>query len=44
MTYEAACVFGIARPGPVLSFLPIILLGILFGLAMDYEVPRVPDA
>jgi putative drug exporter of the RND superfamily len=30
--------FGIARPGPVLSFLPIILLGILFGLAMDYEV------
>jgi putative drug exporter of the RND superfamily len=33
-----ARVFGIARPGPVLSFLPIILLGILFGLAMDYEV------
>jgi hypothetical protein len=31
-------VFGIAAPGPVLSFLPIILLGILFGLAMDYEV------
>jgi putative drug exporter of the RND superfamily len=31
-------VFGIARSGPVLSFLPIILLGILFGLAMDYEV------
>ena len=30
--------FGIARPGPVLSFLPIILLGIFFGLAMDYEV------
>ena len=30
--------FGIAKPGPVLSFLPIILLGILFGLAMDYEV------
>jgi uncharacterized membrane protein YdfJ with MMPL/SSD domain len=30
--------FGIARPGPILSFLPIILLGILFGLAMDYEV------
>ncbi len=33
-----AGVFGIARPGPILSFLPIILLGILFGLAMDYEV------
>ena len=31
-------VFGIAKPGPILSFLPIILLGILFGLAMDYEV------
>jgi RND superfamily putative drug exporter len=31
-------IFGIARPGPILSFLPIILLGILFGLAMDYEV------
>ena len=31
-------VFGIARSGPILSFLPIILLGILFGLAMDYEV------
>ena len=31
-------VFGIASPGPVLSFLPIILLGVLFGLAMDYEV------
>ena len=30
--------FGIPRSGPVLSFLPIILLGILFGLAMDYEV------
>lgn len=24
--------------GPVISFLPIILMGILFGLAMDYEV------
>jgi putative drug exporter of the RND superfamily len=33
-----AGLFGIARPGPVLSFLPIVLLGILFGLAMDYEV------
>lgn len=33
-----AHVFGISTPGPVLSFLPIILLGILFGLAMDYEV------
>ncbi|MET0695679.1 MAG: MMPL family transporter [Propionibacteriaceae bacterium] len=24
--------------GPVVSFLPIILMGVLFGLAMDYEV------
>ena len=30
--------FSIATPQPVLSFLPIVLLGILFGLAMDYEV------
>jgi len=25
-------------PGPILSFLPIILMAVLFGLAMDYEV------
>jgi len=30
--------FGIAAPGPILSFLPVLLVGILFGLAMDYEV------
>ncbi|MGI5224581.1 MMPL family transporter [Actinoallomurus sp. CA-142502] len=29
---------GVATPGPLISFLPIILIGILFGLAMDYEV------
>ncbi|MGC2939135.1 MULTISPECIES: MMPL family transporter [unclassified Brevibacterium] len=29
---------GIDSTGPVISFLPIILMGILFGLAMDYEV------
>ncbi|WP_166980148.1 MMPL family transporter [Paramicrobacterium fandaimingii] len=29
---------GVARTGPVISFLPIILMGVLFGLAMDYEV------
>lgn len=28
----------VARTGPVLSFLPIILMGVLFGLAMDYQV------
>lgn len=26
------------QPGPILSFLPILLLAVLFGLAMDYEV------
>ncbi|HEY0964930.1 MAG TPA: MMPL family transporter [Candidatus Saccharimonadales bacterium] len=30
--------FGIAdAPGPIVSFIPIISIGILFGLAMDYE-------
>ncbi|HEY5249752.1 MAG TPA: MMPL family transporter, partial [Dermatophilaceae bacterium] len=29
---------GVAATGPILSFLPILLVGILFGLAMDYEV------
>lgn len=31
-------VFGIQSTGPVLSFLPVILVGILFGLAMDYQL------
>lgn len=30
--------FGFEAPGPVLNFLPIIVVGVLFGLAMDYEV------
>ncbi|MCA1224613.1 efflux RND transporter permease subunit [Saccharopolyspora sp. 6M] len=29
---------NVARTGPVISFMPIVLMGILFGLAMDYEV------
>ncbi len=29
---------GVDVPGPLVSFLPILLIGILFGLAMDYEV------
>lgn len=30
--------FGISEaPGPIVSFIPIIAIGILFGLAMDYE-------
>ncbi|WP_404434388.1 MMPL family transporter [Microbacterium lacus] len=28
----------IARVGPVISFMPIVLMGVLFGLAMDYQV------
>jgi len=31
-------VFGVHEPGPVLSFLPTILIGVLFGLAMDYQL------
>ena len=31
-------VFGVHDPGPILSFLPIIETGILFGLAMDYQL------
>ncbi|HEY2642876.1 MAG TPA: MMPL family transporter [Galbitalea sp.] len=33
-----APVFGLHSTGPVLNFLPIILVGILFGLAMDYQL------
>ena len=29
-------VFNVESPGPILNFLPTILVGILFGLAMDY--------
>ncbi len=31
-------VLHVGEPAPVISFLPILLMGILFGLAMDYEV------
>ena len=30
--------FGVTNPAPLLCFLPIILVGILFGLAMDYQL------
>jgi RND superfamily putative drug exporter len=33
-----ADLFSVAQPGPIVSFLPVLLIGILFGLAMDYEV------
>lgn len=28
----------VARVGPIISFMPIVLMGVLFGLAMDYQV------
>lgn len=33
-----APLFGVTSTGPILSFLPVILIGILFGLAMDYQL------
>ncbi|NLB46358.1 MAG: MMPL family transporter, partial [Microbacteriaceae bacterium] len=33
-----ADLLNVHHAGPVLSFMPIILMGVLFGLAMDYEV------
>jgi RND superfamily putative drug exporter len=33
-----ADVLGVEQTGPIISFLPIILIGIVFGLAMDYQV------
>ena len=30
--------FGVAQPGLILSFLPTLAIGILFGLAMDYQM------
>ncbi|GLY92511.1 membrane protein [Actinoallomurus iriomotensis] len=34
----AADLLGIEQTGPVMSLMPIIIIGIVFGLAMDYEV------
>ncbi|RJN32716.1 MMPL family transporter [Nesterenkonia natronophila] len=31
-------IFGISNPGPIVTFLPVIMIGILFGLAMDYQL------
>ncbi|MDR1392606.1 MAG: MMPL family transporter [Bifidobacteriaceae bacterium] len=31
-------VFGVHEPGPILSFLPLLLVGVVFGLAMDYQL------
>ncbi|GAA3628306.1 MMPL family transporter [Streptomyces chitinivorans] len=33
-----ADVFGVEQTGPVMSLMPILMVGLVFGLAMDYEV------
>jgi RND superfamily putative drug exporter len=30
--------FGIVTPQPIISFLPVFMIGVIFGLAMDYQV------
>ncbi|MFI8946950.1 MMPL family transporter [Streptomyces sp. NPDC053750] len=31
-------VLGVTEPGPIVSIMPIFMVGVVFGLAMDYEV------
>lgn len=31
-------IFGVNKPGPIESFLPVMLFAIVFGLSMDYQV------
>jgi putative drug exporter of the RND superfamily len=33
-----ASVFGVAQTGPLVSLLPVLIIGVIFGLAMDYQV------
>ncbi|MFI1213514.1 MMPL family transporter [Streptomyces sp. NPDC020802] len=33
-----ADLLGVAEPGPIMSMMPIFMIGVVFGLAMDYEV------
>ena len=33
-----APVFGVQQTAPIISLLPVMLIGVVFGLAMDYEV------
>ncbi|MEA9984891.1 MMPL family transporter [Subtercola sp. RTI3] len=33
-----ASILGVEKVGPVISFLPILVMAVLFGLAMDYQV------
>ncbi|MFF7243511.1 MMPL family transporter [Embleya sp. NPDC008237] len=35
---HAAGLFGVEQTGPIMSLMPIFMMGIVFGLAMDYEV------
>lgn len=35
---HGAEIFGVEQTGPIMSLMPIFLVGIVFGLAMDYEV------
>ena len=34
----APSLFGVAQTGPLISLLPILIIGVIFGLAMDYQV------
>lgn len=31
-------VFGVVQPAPLVNFMPIVMVGVMFGLAMDYQV------
>jgi RND superfamily putative drug exporter len=33
-----ASLFGVAQTGPLVSLLPVLIIGVIFGLAMDYQV------
>jgi RND superfamily putative drug exporter len=33
-----SAIFGVHDPAPILSFLPVLEIGVLFGLAMDYQL------
>ncbi|MER7918113.1 MULTISPECIES: MMPL family transporter [unclassified Streptomyces] len=35
---HGAGLFGVEQTGPIMSLMPVFLVGIVFGLAMDYEV------
>ena len=30
--------FGVEQPGPIMSVMPIMMIGLVFGLAMDYQI------